>query len=296
MKKIQCILLSFILLGCFSLQAKEYTVKDIPVVHLQDSTRYVSNPDSLISDSTVMALDNMLHVLKGKTGIEVAVIVVTGIEGGDCYDFAVRIGKEWGVGQKGLDNGLIVLLSTEERCVQIATGYGLEGVLPDAICKRIQNQYMVKHFGNDDWDTGLLEGVRALNGYLDGTMKEELQKEEETSVLGMMLILAPIIFFVYRIFKSDTPQCPHCKKKDVTVSATKVKKKTKDYEISEVTYLCNQCKGTFVKEKKFYFKKEDNSSSSTTDTHEKKTFDNNDSRGGSYGGGNFGGGGAGSKF
>ena len=112
----------------------------------------------------------------------------------------------------------------------------------------------------------------------------------------MMLILAPIIFFVYRIFKSDTPQCPHCKKKDVTVSATKVKKKTKDYEISEVTYLCNQCKGTFVKEKKFYFKKEDNSSSSTTDTHEKKSFDNNDSRGGSYGGGNFGGGGAGSKF
>jgi uncharacterized protein len=101
MKKIQCILLSFILLGCFSLQAKEYTVKDIPVVHLQDSTRYVSNPDSLISDSTVMALDNMLHVLKGKTGIEVPVIVVTGIEGGDCFDFAVRIGKEWGVGQKG---------------------------------------------------------------------------------------------------------------------------------------------------------------------------------------------------
>ena len=41
---------------------------------------------------------------------------------------------------------------------------------------------MVKHFGNDDWDTGLLEGIRALNGYLDGTMKEELQKEEETSV------------------------------------------------------------------------------------------------------------------
>lgn len=81
-----------------------------------------------------------------------------------------------------MDNGLIVLLSTEERCVQIATGYGLEGVLPDAICKRIQTQYMVKHFGNDDWDTGLLEGIRALNGYLDGTMKEELQKEEETSV------------------------------------------------------------------------------------------------------------------
>lgn len=182
MKKIRCILLSFIILGCLSLQAKEYTIKDIPIVHLQDSTRYVSNPDSLISDSTVMALDHMLHVLKGKTGIEVAVIVVTGIESSDCFDFAVRLGKEWGVGQKGLDNGLIVLLSTEERCVQIATGYGLEGVLPDAICKRIQTQYMVKHFGNDDWDTGLLEGIRALNGYLDGTMKEELQKEEETSV------------------------------------------------------------------------------------------------------------------
>ena len=54
-------------------------------------------------------------------------VAVTGIEGGDCFDFAHRLGQETGVGQKERDNGLVILLSTDERCVQFATGYGLEG-------------------------------------------------------------------------------------------------------------------------------------------------------------------------
>lgn len=300
MKKIQTILLSVILLGALSLQAKEYTVKDIPMVHLQDSTCYVSNPDTILADSVVQAMNTMLHVLKGKTGIEVAVIAVTGIEGGDCFDFANRIGKEWGVGQKGRDNGLIVLLSTEERCVQFATGYGLEGVLPDAICKRIQHQYMVKHFGNDDWNTGMLEGIRALNGYLDGSMTNEIQKEEESGNLGFiimaLLFLSPVFYLFYRMFKPSTPQCPHCKKRDVMVSDTKVKEKTAEYEVIEKTYLCHKCKGTFVKEEKNYFRKENTSSKPIIPASRKESSDDEASKGGSYGGGSFGGGGAGSKF
>ena len=152
MRKILFILTFIGLLGGFSLQAKEYTVKEIPMVHLQDRTRYVSNPDGILSPSSVATMDSILYALEQKTGIQTLVVAVTGIEGGDCFDFAYRLGKEMGVGQKERDNGLVILLSTDERCVQFATGYGLEGVLPDAICKRIQSRYMVEHLGKDDWD------------------------------------------------------------------------------------------------------------------------------------------------
>ena len=140
--------------------------------------------------------------LEEKTGIQTMVVVVTGIEGGDCFDFALRLGKEKGVGQKGRDNGLVVLLSTEERCVQFVTGYGLEGVLPDAICKRIQNKYMVQHLGKSDWDTGMIEGIRALNGYLNGSMTNELQEESEDDlgfIIMGLLFLFPIFFILYRV-------------------------------------------------------------------------------------------------
>ena len=110
------------------------------MVHLQDRTRYVSNPDNILSASAVATMDSILFALEQKTGIQTLVVAVTGIEGGDCFDFAYRLGKEMGVGQKERDNGLVILLSTDERCIQFATGYGLEGVLPDAICKRIQSR------------------------------------------------------------------------------------------------------------------------------------------------------------
>ena len=185
------------------------------MVHLEDRMRYVSNPDTILADSIVARMDSLLYALEEKTGIQTLVVAVSGIEGGDCFDFAYRLGMEKGVGQQGRDNGLVILLSTEERCVQFATGYGLEGALPDAICKRIQSQYMVSHFGKDDWNTGMLEGIRAVAGYLDGSMPNELQGEEEHGlgfVLMGLLFLSPVFLILYKVFQSSKPRCPQCKK------------------------------------------------------------------------------------
>ena len=71
------------LLGCLSLHAKEYTIQEIPMVHLQDRTRYVSNPDGILSASAVAEMDRILYELEQKTGIQTLVVAVTGIEGGD---------------------------------------------------------------------------------------------------------------------------------------------------------------------------------------------------------------------
>lgn len=88
------------LLGCLSLHAKDYTIQEIPMVHLQDRTRYVSNPDGILSPSAVAEMDQILYQLEEKTGIQTLVVAVTGIEGGDCFDFAHRLFNETGVGRK----------------------------------------------------------------------------------------------------------------------------------------------------------------------------------------------------
>ena len=293
------LLLFFMLWGGICLQAKEYTIQEIPMVHLEDRMRYVSNPDSILSDSILTMMDSMLYALEEKTGIQTMVVAVTGIEGGDCFDFALRLGKEKGVGQQGRDNGLVILLSTEERCVQFATGYGLEGVLPDAICKRIQSQYMVSHFGKDDWNTGMLEGIRAAVGYLDGSMTNELQEEGEHGlgfVLMGLLFLSPVFLILYKVFKPSTPRCPQCKKRNTAITATKVLSKTEDYEEVEKEYTCQDCGHTFSKTERHYFQKADDSKNTSAKITGSRTDNAHTPRGGNYGGGKFGGGGAGSKF
>ena len=293
------ILFILFLFGGICLQAKDYTLQEIPMVHLEDRMRYVSNPDTILADSIVARMDSLLYALEEKTGIQTLVVAVTGIEGGDCFDFAHRLGMEKGVGQQGRDNGLVILLSTEERCVQFATGYGLEGALPDAICKRIQSQYMVSHFGKDDWNTGMLEGIRAVAGYLDGSMPNELQGEEEHGlgfVLMGLLFLSPVFLILYKVFQSSKPRCPQCKKRNTTITATKVLSKTEEYEEVEKQYTCQDCGHAFVKTEKHYFQKADDSKNSSGKYGGSSSSDNHQTRGGSYGGGKFGGGGAGSKF
>ena len=298
MRKVLAILFGLVLLINFPLTAKKYTIQEIPMVHLQDRTRYVSNPDNILSPSTVSNIDHILYALEQKTGIQVLVVAVSGIEGGDCFDFAYRLGKEKGVGQKERNNGLVILLSTEERCIQFATGYGLEGVLPDAICKRIQNRYMVSHFGKGDWNTGMLEGIRAVNGYLDGSM-ENIGGEEEEDMLPLYIfgafMLGGLGLFGFAVWYQN--RCPKCKKHKIQRISSRTIERANGYITEETTYLCQNCGHTFTRKTK------------STDPNYRgprsggpTIFMGGGGRGGggfsggSFGGGSFGGGGAGSRF
>ena len=295
MRSLSISILMFLL--CIALQgnAKVYKVKDVPMVHLADRTRYVSNPDGILSKSTVASIDSLLFSLEEKTGIQALVAVLTGIEGGDCFDFAYRLGKENGIGQEGRDNGFVVLLSTDERCIQFATGYGLEGVLPDAICKRIQQRYMVEHFGHDNWDAGMLEGMRAVCGHLDGSMENVAGEDDGTVaiLIFVAIFILALLFILWLVWY--TSRCPVCKKHKIQSVGSHVVGHENGYSIVQTTYRCQNCGHTFTR---------------TSHTP------NNNGRGrgggmiigsggfgrgggfsgGSFGGGGFGGGGAGSRF
>lgn len=302
MRKVFSILFGLILLINVPLLAKKYTIQEIPMVHLQDRTRYVSNPDNILSPSTVSDIDHTLYALEQKTGIQVLVVAVSGIEGGDCFDFAYRLGKENGVGQKQRNNGLVILLSTEERCIQFATGYGLEGVLPDAICKRIQNRYMVSHFGKGDWNTGMLEGIRAVNGYLDGSMENIGTDEEDDTILFILIgvVFSGVILFSVIVTYFGN-RCPKCKKRQALrrISSHIVSRKN-GVITSEANYICNYCGHQVTK------KEHSDDPNYRGPRNGGPTIfmggggfggrGGGGFSGGSFGGGSFGGGGAGSRF
>ena len=291
-------LLGVLLLFCsFSAaEAKVYRVEDVPMVHLADRTRYVSNPDGILSAPSVATIDSLLFALEESTGIQVLVAVLGDIEGGDCFDFAYRLGKENGVGRKESDNGLVVLLSTGERCVQFATGYGLEGVMPDAMCKRIQQHYMVEHFAGGDWDAGMLAGMRAVCGVLDGSMEGVADEDSEGELIALAIFITMIFgglaVIIFAVWYSN--RCPNCGKHKIQRVASRIVKRCNGYLVRENTYRCLNCGHTFVRREHA----DDNGNRHTRGgvVIGGGGFGRGGGFGGSFGGGSFGGGGAGSRF
>ena len=290
------ILLSLLLVPLSQAVAREYKVEEVPMVHLQDHTRYVSNPDNILSSESVAEIDKMLYALEEKTGIQVVVAVLSGIEGGDSFDFAYRLGAENGVGEKGRDNGLVILLSTEERCVQFATGYGLEGVLPDAICKRIQQKYMVEHFKKNDWDLGMLNGIRAVCGHLDGSMENIGEEEGDEDFIALAIFLTMIfgglVVIIFAVWYGG--RCPNCKKHNVQRVGSRIVNRYDGYLVRENTYRCPDCGHIFSR--KEYADDNSNHRSRGGGVIIGGGFGRGGGFGGSFGGGSFGGGGAGSRF
>lgn len=296
---------AFVLFVAMSVMAVAgvYQVEDVPNVRLRDVRLHLSDPERIISPSASDSINSMLNRLETTTSIEVAVVVVPAVPDGDCFGFAYNIGKQWGVGKSKKDNGLVILLATEDRCVQFVTGYGLEGIMPDAICKRIQNKYMLPYFSKNDWNGGLVAGVKAACSILDGTMSPDEVKGGSKGVnvwVFLALILGAmgvsILAAVYSQWQSK--RCSACgKHKLVKYSSQKIAD-TRSYRISEITYVCSACGHVERRRVKTYKDRSDDDGSGPIIFGGFGGFGGGGGgfSGGSFGGGSFGGGGAGSRF
>lgn len=172
--------------------AVEYTVQSIPNPISADAHAFVSNPDGILKMETVQELNVSLDSLKSQTGAEVAVVAVNSIGQAELNTFATELFTTWGIGKAKQDNGLLVLFVLDQKKVKFETGYGLEGVLPDAICKRIQMQNMIPQFKNGNYDAGMLAGVQRIAS----TIRKEPVAQEVVTPIAWNEIL-PIAIAIY---------------------------------------------------------------------------------------------------
>ena len=283
--------------------SKVYTPTTIPMVHLEDRTRYTCNPDGILSANAVNTMDSIFYALEQQTGIQTVVAVVGEIDPADCFEFAHALFTAQGVGQQGKDNGLVILLSTEERCIQFVTGYGLEGSLPDAICKRIQSKYMVDLLGDERWDEAMIAGSRALYKHLMGDptlIEEERQEAEENrqALIGFMVFMvATILIFViigYIVIRKQS-QCPQCKQHTLKRSGSMTVMRRNGIRRDQVTFTCTNCGHNVYRIEDHHIGGGSIGGGPVIGGGRGSSFGGG-SFGGSFGGGRSGGGGAGSRF
>ncbi len=139
------------------------SVDDIPNVHVADRTRYVSNPDGVLSAAAVDSLDRLLGTVWANTTAEPVVVAVGSMPSDtDIDSYATAIFERWGIGKKDKDNGVLMVIARDDRKAVIRTGYGSEGVLPDIVCGRILRNEMFPRFKEGDFDGGTIAGVNAI--------------------------------------------------------------------------------------------------------------------------------------
>lgn len=107
-------------------------------------------------------LENKLAEFERDTSHQVAVLTIASLQGESIEDFSIRVAESWRIGQQGVDNGVILIIAPNDRKLRIEVGYGLEGVLPDAIANQIIREVIVPHFRNDDYGPGIDNGINAI--------------------------------------------------------------------------------------------------------------------------------------
>lgn len=127
----------------------------------QGLANWVNNQDSILDNSVVEEINRKINLLYDSTSVQIAVVVIKGDNFTSARDLSMELFDDWKVGNKTLDNGLIILVLTQARECFLRTGYGLEGCLTDALTTSIFNQKMKPFFKQSKWEEGVMAGLDA---------------------------------------------------------------------------------------------------------------------------------------
>jgi uncharacterized protein len=122
----------------------------------------VNDYAGVMSQEQTRSLETRLVQFEQETGHQVAVLTIPTLEGEDIEGFSIRVAENWQIGKKGFDNGVILVVAVNDRRLRLEVGYGLEGVLPDAIAKTITSNYIVPRFRAGDYAGGIISGIDAV--------------------------------------------------------------------------------------------------------------------------------------
>jgi uncharacterized protein len=170
--------------------------------------RMVNDFAGMLQPDEISNLERKLVAFNDSTSTQIAIVIVKDLNGYAPSDYAQRLGEKWGVGQKGRNNGILILVKTKTDTrgeVQIATGYGAEGPVPDLACSDIVNNEILPAFRNGDYYGGLSNATNTIMSLIRGEysaaeygQKSNRKTGKETPVGLIIIIIIIIIAMISR--------------------------------------------------------------------------------------------------
>ncbi len=184
------------------LSGAQVFAQDIPAP--MSPARLVNDYVGALNGTEQDELERKLVAYNDSTSTQVTLVIVKSTQPYPASDYALELGRKWGVGQKGKNNGIVLLWATDDRKIYISVGYGLEGAVPDAIAKRIVSDIIVPHFKNKMYFQGLSDGVDAIVKYATGEYKADpTSAGNDASGVEALIFFLFLFLILYIIIKSS---------------------------------------------------------------------------------------------
>jgi uncharacterized protein len=160
------------------------------------SDRLVNDFAGILGGQEVESLERKLVAYDDSTSTQIAVVTLPTLSGDDIFDYSQRLAESWGIGREGKDNGILLLIATEDRKMRIHTGYGVEGYLTDAMSKRIIQNIIVPAFREGQYYEGI---DRATDVFIELGSGEYTNDELAEEGFPIELIIFLVVFFIILI-------------------------------------------------------------------------------------------------
>jgi uncharacterized protein len=150
----------------------------------------------ILSPSTTQSLDQSLEAYENGTSNQVVVATIPSLNGDSIDDYGYQLGRYWHIGQKGKDNGVLLIVAPVERKVRIEVGYGLEPVLTDAASSQIVNEIILPDFRAGRMEQGVVDGTQAILSVLGGKAVPVENASGQISGLEIFLFFLFVLFAI----------------------------------------------------------------------------------------------------
>jgi uncharacterized protein len=166
----------------------------------EKSNTLVTDYTNTLTTQQKQSLENKLVAFADSSSTQIAVVMIHSIGQYDVNEYAQKLGRAWGIGQKDKNNGIVVLVALDDRKLSIQTGYGVEGALPDIITQQIRTREINPRFKAGDYYGGLEAGTDAIIKYTKGEYKAEKKvtsgKKGSGTPIGFIVIAIVVILIV----------------------------------------------------------------------------------------------------
>jgi uncharacterized protein len=166
------------------------------------STTLVTDYTNTLSPEDKQKLENKLVAFNDTSSTQIAVVMIKSVGEYDINEYGAALGRNWGIGQKGKNNGILILVAVDDHKMTIQTGYGVEGALPDVIAQQIRVNDMNPHFKQGDFYGGLDVGTDDIIKYTKGEYKAENKPRKQQGGGSPAIFIIIVIVLLILIFRN----------------------------------------------------------------------------------------------
>ncbi len=159
---------------------------------------FVSDFARILSAVDIQTMNSQLQALQNSSSAQVAVVTIQALGNETIETYATKLFQEWGIGQKGKDNGLLILVAPNDRAARIEVGYGLEGAVTDIQAGNIVNKTMIPAFKAGDYGVGIKSAVAGVSLLIQGSPEAEryYSTQTQSNTSGSHVNLSVVFFFI----------------------------------------------------------------------------------------------------